>query len=127
MLRGFPRCVKNHSVPPAAAPNRLLVGMLRGHRAGWGRRSHGWKDNTLMGLLVGVAAGYVLGTRAGRARYEQLSKTAKAVAASPVTKKAIEVGRQKLADSLSPQPKLEPMKPIDETTTIMIPRDQLKK
>ncbi|MEU5843234.1 hypothetical protein [Rhodococcus sp. NPDC047139] len=81
----------------------------------------------MMGLLVGVAAGYVLGTRAGRARYEQISKTARAVAASPVTKKAIEVGRQKLADSLSPQPKLEPMKPIDETTTIMIPRDQLKK
>lgn len=80
-----------------------------------------------MGLLVGVAAGYVLGTKAGRARYEQISRTARAVAGSPVTKKAIEVGRQKLADTLSPQPKLEPMKPIDETTTIMIPRDQLKK
>ncbi|MBM7460353.1 hypothetical protein JOE26_003028 [Rhodococcus coprophilus] len=80
-----------------------------------------------MGLLVGVAAGYVLGTKAGRARYEQISKTARAVAGSPVTKKVIEVGRQRLADSLSPQPKLEPMKPIDEHTTIMIPRDQLKK
>ena len=80
-----------------------------------------------MGLLVGVAAGYVLGTKAGRARYEQISKTARAVAGSPVTKKAIEVGRQKLADSLSPQPKLEPMKPIDEHTTVMIPRDQLRK
>lgn len=82
---------------------------------------------TLFGLLVGVAAGYVLGTRAGRARYEQISKTAKAVAASPVTKKAIEVGRQKLADSINPQPKLEPMKPIDEQTTILIPHDQLKR
>ena len=82
---------------------------------------------TLIGLLVGVAAGYVLGTRAGRARYEQISKTARAVAASPVTKKAIEVGRQKLADSINPQPKLEPMKPIDEQTTIMIPRDQLRR
>ncbi|MEV1134975.1 hypothetical protein ACIBED_05105 [Rhodococcus coprophilus] len=81
----------------------------------------------MMGLLVGVAAGYVLGTKAGRARYEQISKTARAVAGSPVTKKVIEVGRQRLADSLSPQPKLEPMKPIDEHTTIMIPRDQLKK
>lgn len=87
----------------------------------------GGRDDTVFGLLVGVAAGYVLGTRAGRARYEQISKTAKAVAASPVTHKAIEVGRQKLSDALSPQPKLEPMKPIDETTTIMVPRDQLKK
>ncbi|MDM7491596.1 hypothetical protein QT969_25285 [Rhodococcus sp. CSLK01-03] len=81
----------------------------------------------MIGLMVGVAAGYVLGTRAGRARYEQLSRTAKAVAGSPVTKKAIEVSRQKLADSLSPAPKLEPMKPLDEQTTILVPRDQLRR
>ncbi|MFC9518861.1 hypothetical protein ACFTSD_24275 [Nocardiaceae bacterium NPDC056970] len=81
----------------------------------------------MLRLLVGVAAGYVLGTRAGRARYEQISKAAKAVAASPATKKAIEVGRQKLSDSLSTQPKLEPMKPIDEQTTILVPQDQLRR
>ncbi|PTR32064.1 hypothetical protein C8K36_1011110 [Rhodococcus sp. OK519] len=81
----------------------------------------------MLRLLVGVAAGYVLGTRAGRARYEQISKAAKAVATSPATKKAIEVGRQKLSDSLSTQPKLEPMKPIDEQTTILVPQDQLRR
>ncbi|MGO4202031.1 hypothetical protein AB4Z09_09790 [Rhodococcus sp. TAF43] len=81
----------------------------------------------MLRLLVGVAAGYVLGTRAGRARYEQISKAAKAVASSPATKKVIETGRQKLSDSLSTQPKLEPMKPIDERTTILVPHDQLRR
>lgn len=30
-----------------------------------------------MGLIVGMAVGYVLGTRAGRERYEQISRMAK--------------------------------------------------
>lgn len=81
----------------------------------------------MIGLLVGVAAGYVMGTRAGRTRYEQISRTAKAIVTSPATKKVIEVGRQKLSDSLSTRPRLEPLHPIDEQTTILVPRDQLKK
>ncbi|RVW04877.1 hypothetical protein [Rhodococcus spongiicola] len=81
----------------------------------------------MLQLLVGVAAGYVLGTRAGRARYEQISKAAKAVATSPATKKVVEVGRQKLSDSLNTQPRLEPMKPIDETTTVLVPHDRLRR
>ncbi|RVW05555.1 hypothetical protein [Rhodococcus xishaensis] len=81
----------------------------------------------MLQLLVGVAAGYVLGTRAGRARYEQISKAAKAVATSPATKKVVEAGRQKLSDSLNTQPRLEPMKPIDERTTILVPHDRLRR
>jgi hypothetical protein len=49
------------------------------------------------------------------------------VATSPATKKVLQVSRQKLSDSLSTQPKLEPMKPLDEETTILVPQDQLKK
>ncbi|MFE3290484.1 hypothetical protein [Rhodococcus sp. NPDC059234] len=79
----------------------------------------------MMRLLIGVAAGYVLGTKAGRARYEQISRTAKAVASSPATKKVIEVGRQKLSDSLNTQPRLEPLEAIDKDTTIYVPRDRL--
>lgn len=30
-----------------------------------------------MGLIIGAAIGYVLGTRAGRERYEQISRVAK--------------------------------------------------
>jgi hypothetical protein len=81
----------------------------------------------MMRLLIGIAAGYVLGTRAGRARYEQISRATKAVATSPATKKVLQMSRQKLSDSLNTQPKLEPMKPLDEDTTILVPQDQLKK
>ena len=44
----------------------------------------------MMRLLIAVGVGYVLGTKAGRSRYEQISKAAKAVAASPATKKVID-------------------------------------
>ncbi len=81
----------------------------------------------MLRLIIGMAAGYVLGTKAGRARYEQISKTTRAIAGSPVTRKLVQVGRQKLADSLSTTPKLEPMKPIDERTTVYVPHDQLRR
>ena len=40
-----------------------------------------------MGLTVGFAAGYVLGSKAGRQRYEQIERTAKKVWASPPAEK----------------------------------------
>ncbi|KAA0023180.1 hypothetical protein [Antrihabitans cavernicola] len=81
----------------------------------------------MMRLMLGVAAGYVLGTKAGRARYEQISRAAKVVATSPATRKIVDAGRQKLSDSLSTQPKLEPMRPIDDETTVFVPHDQLRR
>ncbi|MGB3772887.1 MAG: hypothetical protein WBF79_06270 [Rhodococcus sp. (in: high G+C Gram-positive bacteria)] len=78
----------------------------------------------MMRMIVGVAAGYVLGTKAGRARYEQISRATKAVASSPATKKVVAAGRQKLSDSLNTQPKLEPMKQVDDTQ-LYIPHDKL--
>ena len=77
-------------------------------------------------LMLGVAAGYVLGTKAGRARYEQISRAAKAVAASPATKKVVDAGRQKLSDSLSTEPRMEPLKPIDEQTQVYVPHEYLR-
>ncbi|MBF6357019.1 hypothetical protein IU449_21145 [Nocardia higoensis] len=81
----------------------------------------------MLRVLIGIAAGYVLGTKAGRARYEQISSATRAVAGSPVTRKLVLVGRQRLADKLSTRPPLEPMKPIDERTTILVPQDQLRR
>jgi hypothetical protein len=81
----------------------------------------------MLRLIIGVAAGYVLGTKAGRARYEQISKTTRAIAASPFTRKLVLFGRQKLSDKLSTRPQLEPMEPIDERTTILVPQDQLRR
>ncbi|MFC8527508.1 hypothetical protein [Nocardia sp. NPDC057227] len=81
----------------------------------------------MLRLIIGVAAGYVLGSKAGRARYEQLSAATRAVAGSPVTRKLVLVGRQRLSDRLSTQQKLEPMEPLDERTTILVPHDQLRR
>ncbi len=36
-----------------------------------------------LGIAVGLAAGYVLGTRAGRERYQQLTASAKRIADDP--------------------------------------------
>lgn len=41
-------------------------------------------------FAVGLALGYVLGTRAGRERYEQLKKSARGLAQSPVVRNAAE-------------------------------------
>lgn len=39
-------------------------------------------------FLVGLAAGYVLGTRAGRERYDQMVATAKRIMENPTTREA---------------------------------------
>lgn len=56
-----------------------------------------------LGLIAGTAAGYVLGARAGRARYEQIKKqSAKAWNSEPVQKtvtSATETAKTKAADA----------------------------
>ena len=76
-------------------------------------------------LVLAVGAGYVLGTKAGRQRYEQINRTAKAIASSPTTKKAIEVGRRKLAEQLNPEPKMRTLRQIDRETTVYSPGTDL--
>jgi hypothetical protein len=41
-------------------------------------------------LIVGLAAGYVLGARAGRERYEQIRKVARVVADNPPVRQLID-------------------------------------
>ncbi|MET9605466.1 YtxH domain-containing protein [Streptomyces sp. NPDC006512] len=45
-------------------------------------------------FVVGLALGYVLGTRAGRERYEQLKKSARQVAQNPAVRNAAETAGQ---------------------------------
>jgi predicted component of type VI protein secretion system len=49
-------------------------------------------------FVIGLAVGYVLGTRAGRERYEQLKKSARQVAQNPAVRNTAETaahqGRQ---------------------------------
>jgi len=42
-----------------------------------------------IGLVIGLGAGYVLGTRAGRARYEQIKKQAEKVWELPAVQKQV--------------------------------------
>jgi len=43
-----------------------------------------------IGLVIGLGAGYVLGTRAGRARYEQIKKQAEKVWELPPVQKQVD-------------------------------------
>ncbi|MBT2675957.1 YtxH domain-containing protein [Streptomyces sp. ISL-14] len=45
-------------------------------------------------FVIGVAIGYVLGTRAGRERYEQLKKSARQVAQNPAVRNTAETAAQ---------------------------------
>lgn len=45
-------------------------------------------------FAAGLAVGYVLGTRAGRERYEQLKKSARAVAQNPAVRNTAESAAQ---------------------------------
>jgi hypothetical protein len=45
-------------------------------------------------FVVGLALGYVLGTRAGRERYEQLKKSARQVAQNPAVRNTAESAAQ---------------------------------
>ncbi|MFJ4780572.1 YtxH domain-containing protein [Streptomyces sp. NPDC088762] len=45
-------------------------------------------------FVVGLALGYVLGTRAGRERYEELKKSARQLAQNPAVRNAAEAAGQ---------------------------------
>ncbi|MEK8143173.1 YtxH domain-containing protein [Streptomyces sp. M10(2022)] len=45
-------------------------------------------------FIAGVALGYVLGTRAGRERYDQLKKSARQIAENPAVRNAAESAAQ---------------------------------
>jgi len=67
----------------------------------------------MIGFVIGAATGYVMGTKAGRRRYEQI------IANSPTTKKLAGVARERLSEALSTQQKFEP---IDAERTVYVPR-----
>lgn len=74
-------------------------------------------------LLAFLGVGYVLGAKAGRRRYDQINGVYHAVTESPATKKAVDLGRQKLSEKLSPQAPLTRVHQVDDTTSVYAPRD----
>lgn len=81
----------------------------------------------MIGYLVVLGVGYVLGSKAGRRRYEQIAGTYRAVTASPVAKAVIDAGRRKVADRVSPDPQLVTLTPIDAKTQVLSPEARTEK
>ena len=75
----------------------------------------------MIGFVAVLAAGYVLGTKAGRERYEQLVGTYRAVTSNPTTRSMIDAGRRKIAERVSPDPTMVTLTEIDAETTVIQP------
>ena len=75
-------------------------------------------------FLAALGVGYVLGTKAGRKRYEQIVGTYRALTGNPATKSVIDAGRRKIADRVSPDPdpKMVTLTEIDAETTVVEPQ-----
>lgn len=72
-------------------------------------------------FVIGAAAGYVLGTKAGRRRFEQIKKGYQTAVNSPVTKSAVAATRRALADRLDPQPRMKEvrnLRRVDDSTVL---------
>ncbi|OMC43010.1 hypothetical protein A5745_18165 [Mycobacterium sp. IS-2888] len=69
--------------------------------------------------VVVLALGYVLGSKAGRRRYEQIAGTYRALTSSPVAKSMIEGGRRKIANRISPDAGFVTLTEIDDQTAIV--------
>lgn len=78
----------------------------------------------MIGILAVLGVGYVLGAKAGRRRYEQIVGTYHAVTGHPATKSAIDAGRRKIAERVSPDPSMVNLTAIDEATTVIEPEAQ---
>ena len=76
----------------------------------------------MIGFVAVLATGYVLGTKAGRERYEQIAGAARAVAGHPATKTVLDAGRRKIAEKVSPDPPVVNLTEIDYTSTVIEPR-----
>ncbi|MEJ4098109.1 hypothetical protein CXF35_04125 [Corynebacterium bovis] len=63
-------------------------------------------------LVVGAAAGYLMGTKAGRRRYEQIRRGYEAAVNSPATRAAVRAGRKAIADRLDPEPRMREVRDL---------------
>jgi hypothetical protein len=75
--------------------------------------------DALIRYVVVLALGYVLGSKAGRRRYEQIAGTYRALTGSPIAKSMIEGGRRKIANRISPDAGFVTVAEIDEQTAVV--------
>lgn len=58
----------------------------------------------MLGFLTGLATGYVLGTRDGRERYEQIVDTYRRIAGHPTVQRATETAKAKANEAVGGKP-----------------------
>jgi hypothetical protein len=75
----------------------------------------------VIGYVIVLGVGYVLGSKAGRRRYEQIAGTYRAVTSSPAARALIDAGRRKIAERVSPDPQFVKVAAIDANTTVLQP------
>ena len=75
--------------------------------------------NALIRYVVVLGLGYILGSKAGRRRYEQIVGTYRALTSSPVAKSMIEGGRRKIANRVSPDGGFVTLTEVDNQTTVV--------
>lgn len=68
-------------------------------------------------FVVGAAAGYVFGTRAGRKRYAQIKSAYQSAVNSPASKAAIKATRTALANKLDPNPRMREVKNLNRSAS----------
>lgn len=73
----------------------------------------------MIGYVAVLGVGYVLGTKAGRRRYEQIAGTYRAITGSPVARSMIEGGRRKIANRISPDTGFVTLTEIDSQTSVV--------
>ncbi len=73
----------------------------------------------MIGYAVVLGLGYVLGTKAGHRRYEQITGTYRALTGSPVVRSMIEGARRKVANRISPDAGFVALTAIDAETAIL--------
>ena len=73
----------------------------------------------MIGYVVVLGLGYVLGSRAGRRRYEQIAGTYRALTSSPLAKSVIEGGRRKIANRISPDTGFVTVAEIDDQAAVV--------
>ncbi|EHI13745.1 hypothetical protein KEK_05612 [Mycolicibacterium thermoresistibile ATCC 19527] len=79
------------------------------------------EESSVIGYVIVLGVGYVLGSKAGRRRYEQIAGTYRAVTSSPAAKALIDAGRRKIAERVSPDPQFVKVAAIDANTTVLQP------
>lgn len=63
-------------------------------------------------FVFGAAAGYVLGTKAGRRRFEQIKRGYQTAINSPAARGAVKSARSAIANRLDPNPRMREVKDL---------------